>query len=267
MSEEDERLGDGPSKRVESEHGPTIDARARWLDEGIHEIDLWCVHIGRRVREQIVLQATGQSGFIDESEILFSIFVVVNRLAQIWMRKSDHIDERLLISWLSKQANWPLSIAEAFWGCIRNPTMHLGRPMLLADHKRRLPDGRALFADYNGHWDFEPSRFAIEKKASLHETAEIQRYRRSGVGWESELGRNIHAPNFTFPPDAVVVRFFMPGLLLTIDRIRAKGIRRLKSSTYNELLELSAVMAVTGVFLTPGYSPPDRLDALNLPTP
>lgn len=239
-------------------------ARLRWLDEGIHEIDLWCEHIGRRVREQIPFQEIGSSGFIAESEVFFSICVVMNRLAQIWMRRSGHIPEQTFISWLTRQSGWPSFVSEAFWACIRNPTMHLGRPMLLANHGRTVDHGRPLFADYNGHWEYDPFLLHGAYPSRPDLPADEQRFRKQGLGWQSELGKYFDAPNFEFPNDSVVVRFFMPGILLTLDRIRSKGIERLRRATYQEFWKLAEVMAVTGVFLAPGYSAPDHLEVLDL---
>ncbi|GAP60813.1 hypothetical protein AHiyo1_44060 [Arthrobacter sp. Hiyo1] len=239
-------------------------ARARWLDEEIHEIDIWCEHIGRRVREQIRKQETRTSHFVDESEILYGICVVINRLAQIDFLRHGHINDKEFGPWFAEATGWPDFVAQAFWFCVRHPTMHLGRSMLFADHGRKFGDGYRLFGDINGGWDYDELAVSGPAAENTYLPEAVRRFHSWGQGWSSELGDKVSFPNDVVDAQSIVVHFHIPGLLRILDKLRSGTLKLLQSANYEQFMKLSELNKRTGLLTAPGYVASHHLPALDL---
>jgi len=230
----------GEHDGVDYEH-----ARVLWLRHGMAEVDLWCRHIAAKVREIIAIQQTGeQHPVIQQSEAIFDICAVLNRLVHIACRQAEPINGTDLTRWLSREAGWPLYVAKAFWYCVRNPTMHLGRAWMFADHDRKH-EGMRLFADVASHW-------AVRGMEGFPDT---------GPGWWAIRGSGLGDGAEAL--DAVRVTFYMPGVLLTLGTLRNSVIEGLRAATDDDLKDLVAVNATTG-FFTSDIDPSPTIAELDL---
>ena len=87
------------------------------------------------------------------------MFSYLNWLAHIDLRNSKYVDESKMIEWLQRVTLWPREVAEAFWWCLRNPTMHLGRTFFFSDYDRKSTSKLKLFADLHPNLQFDPLAF------------------------------------------------------------------------------------------------------------
>ena len=233
------------------------EARAAWVKDGMVEIDSWCLHIARRVRESIVVQSKGESLLpFDESEIVFDICAITNRLAQIAMRTPNHISTGRIAKWISETTGWPLHICEAFWSCIRHPTMHLGRSWGFADYGIKH-DEIAMFADIAGSWRMSGPNTDEPWPAELLPLEGI------GRGWWAIRGWDEHAVGDATSKNSLHVTFFMPGILLALSDLRDSVLRGLRVATPEELERLRELNARTG-FWSSVNQPEVRLQELDL---
>lgn len=235
-------------------------ARAAWERHGIAEIDMWCRHVAQKVRHIIEVQSGAQRiPMIEQAETVFDICAIVNRLAQIDLRTASHIGGADLTCWLATTSGWPDYVAKAFWYCVRNPTMHLGRSWMFADHDRGFK-GIKLFADISTLWASRGPDHTIPPSPFISR----DQYDGCGLGWSSERGRPMDGADVpAWSANAVSVNFYMPGVLEVLGILRNSVLEGLRTATNVDLERLAAVNATTG-FLYSEVDPPAELVELDI---
>jgi hypothetical protein len=236
------------------------EAREAWVRNGIGEIDTWCRHISLKVRSVIEIERGGEGiPMIERAETIFDICAVINRLAHIAHRRATPIGGSDLTTWLATNAGWPVYVAKAFWYCVRNPTMHLGRSWLFADHDRKH-EGVHLFGDITGSWSFRGPDHTIPPTPAPWR----DEYDSHGQGWSSSRGGHMPESDVAmWGPDAVSVSFFMPGVLAVLGLLRNSVLDGLRTATHEDLERLVAVNASTG-FLYSETQPPENIVELDI---
>ena len=232
--------------------------RMAWLSDGMSEPDVWCRHLAAKVRGIIELQRNSDRiALIEQSEAIFGICAVINRLAHIALRTEKRINSSTLTAWLSETSGWPQYVAEAFWSCIRNPTMHSGRSWSFADHRRRYREVD-LFAGIHPDWSMTgyipPALPESLRAADPYLGFDRDWHSRSGAG-----GGDLKAS----APTSVTVTFYVPGVLLTLAGLRNSVLEGLRTATERDLRKLQPVAAQTG-FLKANAEAPDSLPELDL---
>lgn len=215
--------------------------RRRWIENGVGELDLWLFHVRNRIREARLMLNQGVRNPVAEAEIVFGTCVIINRLAQIDLRRADHLKEDSeLIAWLQSASGWPKHVAKAFWKAIRNPTMHLGYAWGLADHKILVGQGEAPL------------------RASMTLTEEKPRAKISGVGWYQVDSAGLGGDGPLSEPTRDIF-FDIDGVLETVARIRATVEDRLRTATAEELDDLRLLnRKVPFVFRSSDFAVPDE---------
>lgn len=237
------------------------EAREAWVRNGIGEIDMWCRHIARKVRGVIEIERGGERiAIIEQAETVFDICAVINRLAHIAHRRATPIGGPDLTAWLATNAGWPIYVAKAFWYCVRNPTMHLGRSWSFADHDRKH-QGIYLFGDISsGSWSFRGPDRTVPRTPR----PDRDEYDGFGQGWRSNRGGQMPESGVAaWGPDAVSVHFFMPGVLAILGLLRNSVLEGLRVATQDELERLSAVNASIP-FMYSESQPPEQLAELDI---
>lgn len=236
------------------------EARTAWTRHGIAEIDMWCRHIAQKVRHIIEIQSEEQRiPMIEQAETVFDICAVVDRLAHIDLRTAKPIKGDHLTRWLATSSGWPDYVAKAFWYCVRNPTMHLGRSWIFADHERGF-DGIKLFADISNVWASRGPNHTIAPSPLTSR----DHYDGYGLGWSSSRGRPMDGADVpAWSANAVSVNFYMPGVLEVLGTLRNSVLEGLRAATHGDLERLAAVNATTG-FLYSEIDPPADLAELDI---
>lgn len=185
----------------------TEEARAAWLRHGLGELKFWLQHIDEKTAHLVAEQRAGRIRYIEQAELIFDYCALINRLAQIDLHTEGHIKLESLVAWLSSSTGWPLHVADSFWYCVRNPTLHVGRAWSMADYGRKY-DGATVFAGL--HPDMSTD----------HGTD----------GW-------LEWPKFS--DDEVRIEFYLPGVRTIVDKLIESVAERLRTATEADLRKSS----------------------------
>lgn len=204
--------------------------RTNWLNNIAAESRLWLSHIDKRADEIRELYSDNKFPTFEQPELLFHIFAFLNWLAHIDFRTPDHIQEtnhpkhKDMISWLSGVTGWPLDVCEAFWFCLRNPTMHTGRTSIFSDYRRKSHHKFKLYADLIPQIDTDPLEYQPDEYKPTNETD----------GWMA----------VTDPMDLnkLEVSFFYKGLRRKLDQVSQEvysGVEKASSAELQKLIHLN----------------------------
>lgn len=93
----------------------------RWIEWGLPNIDDWIDHIQARLGD------AQNIGAFTQAEVIFGLTSVLNRLAAIYYGTAEHLKTReRIIPFLSQACGLPVTVGEALWNGVRNPSIHLG---------------------------------------------------------------------------------------------------------------------------------------------
>lgn len=124
------------------------EARDAWLRNGLGELNFWLQYIDEKSERLKEEERQGRFPYLEHAELVFIYSAFLNRLAQISKKTPENLDiDTRLVPWLAKKAGWPENVARAFWYCIRNPVIHVGRTWAMADYGLKL-DGVTLKAGF-----------------------------------------------------------------------------------------------------------------------
>ncbi len=181
------------------------------------EVDLWLTHIDERVATIEADRRNGKTRLIEEAELVFAVCVVFNRLAQIDLRTSGHVQEdSQLIPWVMKNTGWPKDVVKGFWKGIRNPTMHMGRSFGLASYDIQVKEGHPpLVATIANDLEWEPTEYS----------GDVER----GDGWDYS------STPLPGGDRAKLVTFYMPGIRRALAKTKANVVERLHVASSQEL--------------------------------
>lgn len=200
--------------------------RKNWLKNVDTESRIWLIHIDKRADEIRDIYSANRFPVHEPPELLFNIFAYLNWLAHVDMRTPAHIKEsnhpegRDMISWLGFSTDWPLEVCEAFWFCLRNPTMHTGRTSIFTDHDRKSQSKLKLYADLIPNLDLDPMEYQEKHNRPTNETD----------GWMA-----VRDP---MNPDHLEVSFFFMGLRRKLDAVRDKVYHGIEQASEDELAKL-----------------------------
>ena len=213
--------------------------RAAWIQHGLGELIMWINHSIEKVDFIEAEQIEGRIRYIEKSELIFALAVVMNRLAQIDKRKVGNLNiNNDLVPWIAARTGWPHSIAEVFWGCLRSPVVHMGQSFAMADYGYKTTTGLPILVSL----DISPRR---------------QRGSYSGVGFppgpatDDSRGPGwsaLHYPSLGDPPydawsgEHIGVTFDIYGVLdvaRSMIRDVAQGIRNATPAELDKLRDLN----------------------------
>ncbi|PKQ27097.1 MAG: hypothetical protein CVT64_01215 [Actinobacteria bacterium HGW-Actinobacteria-4] len=121
--------------------------RRTWIQDGLGELHCWIDHAESKANFILAESRKGRIRYIETAELLFAITAVINRLAQIDLRTETNLSiDKTLTPWISQQTDWPPLVAKAFWHCIRNPVMHMGRTSGFTGYDVKTDDGLPILA-------------------------------------------------------------------------------------------------------------------------
>src|SRR5438093_5133177 len=119
------------------------EARKAWIQHGLGELNFWLEHIDEKTKRLQAEEQQGRSQYLEHAELVFIYSAFLNRLAQISEKTPDNLNiKTTLVPWLAERTGWPQEVAQAFWRCIRNPTIHVGRAWVLADYGLKIGEAR-----------------------------------------------------------------------------------------------------------------------------
>ncbi len=197
--------------------------RKHWVNNATAEASLWLNHIDNKKKTITDSYKIDRVLFFEQGELLFNVFSYLNWLAHIDLRKPKHISEKEMVEWLRRTTTWPTEAVEAFWYCLRNPIMHIGRTFLFSDHDRKTLSKLKLFADLQADLNFDPLRFQPEE---FKPTSDQD-------GWMA-----------TFDPEddkKLDVIFYFPGIRRKLDLVLGSVIKNISEADNNSLESLSKV--------------------------
>lgn len=122
---------------VEAGDARTDEQRNAWIQHGLGELLVWLDRTRAKVEFIEAETRARRYPYIDESEVVFALAAVINRLAQIDMRQFGNIRTDKIAKWITRCTGWPEAVATSFWRCIRNPVIHMGRYHGLSDYGSR----------------------------------------------------------------------------------------------------------------------------------
>lgn len=124
-------------------------ARTAWLHHGLGELDLWLLYMDQKLTRIRDDAEQGRRHLLEQAELVFIYSAFFNRLAQISKKDPENLDiATRLVPWLAGKTGWPENTAKAFWYCIRNPIIHVGRAWEGADYGEISNDGAVLKAGF-----------------------------------------------------------------------------------------------------------------------
>ncbi len=168
--------------------------RKEFLKSMKAEAKLRLNHIHEKKETNINLQKQSRIPYLEEAELLFNMFVFFNWLAHIDLRKEGDVGGEPMRNWLTKITTWPPYISDAFWSCLRNPTMHLGRTSIFTNHNKDSKPVK-LYAGLHPDLNFDPMKFQPKN----------MKPKKTDDGWMAVTG--LHSN-----PNELDVTFYFAGL-------------------------------------------------------
>jgi hypothetical protein len=195
------------------------ETRNAWLRSGLGELNFWLQHIDEKTKRLRQEEQQGRLRYIEQAELIFTYSAFLNRLAQISLRKPDNLNiKNTLVPWLTEKTNWPEDVAYAFWNCIRNPVIHVGRTGVMADYGLKL-NGIILKAG------FRPSM--------LDQRPATEMPKPNGIGWFMIDWRGI--------ANEITINFDFDGLREISEQVLNKVEVEVRNMSPEQLYELRKV--------------------------